>query len=79
MKGVGLGVVFLSFIDADVLNCCTSGHDDEVPELVERVEDVSAILVQMSDRMSTSTTDDRVVYENTKEVVSGLFIMKRKS
>ena len=46
-KGVGLGAAFLPFTDADVLNWCTSGHADEVPELVERVDDVSAILVQM--------------------------------
>ena len=65
-KSVGLGATFVPYTDADVVNWSTNGHADAIPELIERIDDVSTMLVQMRVRMPTASTTDKQIYENTK-------------
>jgi hypothetical protein len=67
VAGVGLGAVFVSFTDADVVNWSTDGNPSSNPELIERIEDVNTTLVQMRLRMPNSTAVDKLIYENTKK------------
>ena len=54
-KGVGLGAAFVSYTDADVLNWSTTGNDASIPELIERIEDATTMLVQMRVRMPNTS------------------------
>ena len=65
--GVGLGAAFVPFTETDVLNWSTPGHASANSELIERIDDVSTMLVQMRLRMPTSTAADKLIYENTKK------------
>jgi hypothetical protein len=65
--GVGIGVAFVPYTDADVVNWSTAGNITSNPELIERIEDVNTTLVQMRLRMPNSTAADKLIYENTKK------------
>ena len=65
--GVGIGVAFVSYTDADVVSWSTSGNAVANPELIERIEDVNTMLVQMRLHMTNSTAVDILIYENTKK------------
>jgi hypothetical protein len=66
-KSVGSGAAFVPFTDADVAAWSTSGNADEIPDLIERIDDVKTTLVQMRARMPTTSAFDKLIYENSKK------------
>jgi len=64
-KGVGLGV-HVPYTDADIVNWCSPEHVDT--DLIERLEDVSALLAQPRARMTSSTAKDKETLEHNEKM-----------
>jgi hypothetical protein len=68
-KGVGLGLVFVPYTDVDVVNWCNHAHTEANTDLIERLEDVSTLLVQQCVRIPSSTVNDKVILDHTKKMM----------
>jgi hypothetical protein len=68
-KGVGLGMAFVPYTDADVVNWCNNAHADANADLIERLEDVSTLLAQLHAHIPSSTANDKAILEHTKKML----------
>jgi hypothetical protein len=68
-KGVGLGMTFMPYTDADVVNWCNHAHAEAIADLIKRLEGVSALLAQERVRMPSSTANDKAILEHTKNMI----------
>ena len=62
-----VGMVYAPYTDAEMLNWSTKGHEDAIPDLVDRLTDLKTMLIQLCERLTVSSVGDDEVYENTKK------------
>jgi hypothetical protein len=64
-----VGMVYVPYTDAEMLNWSTKGHADAIPDLVDRLVDLKTMLIQLRAHLPKTSAADAEVYENTKKLM----------